>query len=1435
MRSRGRIALAALVSFTAAGLLAGEKNDIRGEGLLAGVTAIHRDALAVEKAWYRALDRLPGSDPNADPVVVRLRLKGAILKKDLLVQVMRIGGRWSDSQGRCPDLLQTVQPLGIEELKMAGDREEGTISGVLAGTLDCSFLLDKTDSRNPSSKFPVAVRLDLRIDGRKLSGGFKLTANAFETAEGKTVANPLPAAQGNVEGTVDWVAGRTGRPLDPWYSEPPASWKAGSPQTLYQGACDLERQAGRFYRRLQAVEVVRRYGMAFRDAFGQTLCQSVKRPPLERKQGDAAKRKGRGARSKKHKPPSIDDNLDDAFDLDEPGTVPKRKAPPDFSAEARAAVVPVMRRVRLFRDLISEHERDPERTWKAEIGGQDPGDPDFGPWYGEETLPDTPGKPNAVPATAGRAGPQRWPCIARWRFLGPFPLTRRDIQIPTLPALVDEDEAPHVIEIERLKRGEDYRGPDAVPWAEVRAGRHLGFVTPRDCSKTGLRWLKMPGRWQMSKTDSGRVSGLDYSTFYAKSQVFCEREIELWAGLGLVERGMLWVNGSLVWAGPDKVHPASFENTALVKIPFRKGLNNLTLRIDSGYNSHYLWMRLCVQGNPRDAVSVRSKQEAVAGVRARLPLSARDGRGWLRDGTGIYPGTHPPLAWDIKQGHNLIWRTPLPYWGGATPAVAPDRLFVTMEPMTLVCLAKDDGRVLWKRHVSTIDLMEDKDRAKGWELYEAWWKARQANDAVPASLLHGRSWVKRSWPWYWAEDKTPPKNERDGASPELLALIDKREELERAPDPAAVQDELTAVIRKIEKLREEETEARPEVRDAQEKRKRLDKVWNDLLLHIRKNSHMKKQSGYWQDYDGYAFATAVTDGKHVWWKNGSGAAACFDMDGNRKWLVATDGGGEGHITASSLLLVDGKLIMPLPSPKKGKKAPWRLTALDPATGRTLWEASPIRKSGWGYSTPAALTLTNGRDRMNVIVTHGGTVVRADDGKILLYDAGIKAPEGAFVPHGDRVFSAYNVTQCARLIMLDRDHVGFQRVWSHCYKSGACNYIGLFQAGAYAYRIVKRTKTPPDVEIPGAEAFAFILDPATGRWIRRFPLATRHACGGNLWSFFAASEDNVYFIHGDHMFNKRPPSGPPMTLTVFSQGADPAVLGRNAVDRTYSAPIIDGDRIYLRGYFGVYAIGYTGKPGRAYETRKVAENLLDAIAADAPSAQRPAPLDLEPLSRKSKLFWPVGDGTTQGTWLYAGPFGADRADRVLASFGGPAKSIEEGHEASDGEVRRKLVQLDRTHSGVRSEGLWRWDWHRDLSSRSRDRRVLHLRRILAGTPPFLGYLYCALRVSRAQTFRLEMKTPGTRAWLAGQALRDGDHVRLDEGEYGFLVEVRVDGKAKEELLFSPRFWYAGDPNQDRKRWFEFVGRHRPHLERVLDLAPASPEAKRAKAVLTQKGP
>ena len=77
--------------------------------------------------------------------------------------------------------------------------------------------------------------------------------------------------------------------------------------------------------------------------------------------------------------------------------------------------------------------------------------------------------------------------------------------------------------------------------------------------------------------------------------------------------------------------------------------------------------------------------------------------GWRGDGSGRFPGATPPTSWERRKAgngyatRNILWATPLPNNGVASPILVGPRIFVTTEPSDLVCIDKASGRILWIR------------------------------------------------------------------------------------------------------------------------------------------------------------------------------------------------------------------------------------------------------------------------------------------------------------------------------------------------------------------------------------------------------------------------------------------------------------------------------------------------------------------------------------------------------------------------------------------------------------------------------------------------------------------------------------------------------------------------------------------------------------------
>jgi len=81
------------------------------------------------------------------------------------------------------------------------------------------------------------------------------------------------------------------------------------------------------------------------------------------------------------------------------------------------------------------------------------------------------------------------------------------------------------------------------------------------------------------------------------------------------------------------------------------------------------------------------------------PVAAKAAEGlnimWRFDGSGRFPDIHPPSTW--RNDKNILWKTPVELGGYSSPIVARDRVFVTAEMGSLVCLDVADGKVLWTK------------------------------------------------------------------------------------------------------------------------------------------------------------------------------------------------------------------------------------------------------------------------------------------------------------------------------------------------------------------------------------------------------------------------------------------------------------------------------------------------------------------------------------------------------------------------------------------------------------------------------------------------------------------------------------------------------------------------------------------------------------------
>ena len=116
--------------------------------------------------------------------------------------------------------------------------------------------------------------------------------------------------------------------------------------------------------------------------------------------------------------------------------------------------------------------------------------------------------------------------------------------------------------------------------------------------------------------------------------------------------------------------------------------------------------------------------------------------------------------------------------------------------------------------------------------------------------------------------------------------------------------------------------------------------------------------------NGYSSPTPATDGQNVYVLFGTGVAACYDLEGNRRWgrFIERPTHGWGH--SASPVLAGNALLCHI----------MKMTALDRATGKVLWQVAS--KPAWGSPVVASVSGTE------LVVTAGGDMIRPTDGRVL---------------------------------------------------------------------------------------------------------------------------------------------------------------------------------------------------------------------------------------------------------------------------------------------------------------------------------------------------------------------------------------------------------------------------------------------------------------------
>jgi outer membrane protein assembly factor BamB len=323
--------------------------------------------------------------------------------------------------------------------------------------------------------------------------------------------------------------------------------------------------------------------------------------------------------------------------------------------------------------------------------------------------------------------------------------------------------------------------------------------------------------------------------------------------------------------------------------------------------------------------------------------------GYRGDGTNVFPGSKPPTSWDEKTGKNVLWKAALPNWGAGAPIAVKDRVFAMCEPgwksdwPVLLCLDATDGTVLWRKEINHLPATrlteaEQKEVATAWHEY--------------LEKYHTAYSIFQEW--FYATDRAVA-NEKFAAA------------------GMALSGWSGGGYGQLRKLRF------------------TDAAWMKTRTTLMAKGGLSGETwehacGMGTSCVGHAYATPVSDGACVYVATAFGGFACYDLDGNLKWLKFYPGkAGEYCRNGRSPLLYKDLLISDITALAR---------AIDKKTGELKW-SSPVDAET--ILTPVIATVGD-RD---ILLCYNKKAFLLPDGKPLTLDGGSDFGATALVKSDER--------------------------------------------------------------------------------------------------------------------------------------------------------------------------------------------------------------------------------------------------------------------------------------------------------------------------------------------------------------------------------------------------------------------------------------------------
>jgi outer membrane protein assembly factor BamB len=444
-----------------------------------------------------------------------------------------------------------------------------------------------------------------------------------------------------------------------------------------------------------------------------------------------------------------------------------------------------------------------------------------------------------------------------------------------------------------------------------------------------------------------------------------------------------------------------------------------------------------------------------------LPVLAGGTIGWRTDGSGSYPKAQPPLEWSPTR--NVVWCTPMPGYGVSHPVPLGHRLFVCSEPATLLCLDRESGKILWQKTCSYSEL----------EIKPSVREQLKEELAATAELNKKQSAVQKEM------DTLRRGLDKDKAS---------REEIDKKLKPFRMQ---------VEELKQEKLKLTVAVR------------------YTQPDVHPTA---------GYSAPTPVTDGKEVFVAYGNGLVACYDLDGNRKWLKLIEHSNLTFAHSGSPVLAGGRLLIHFTD----------LVALDPKTGDEVWRL----KHPASYGTPVTTRI----GEVDVLLTPRGALVRGQDGKVLADKLGSCGANSPILQDGV-VYYAHGSANALRLPGSAAEPVKPQVLWKGKVKAGGYGFCSPVVHDGLLYAA-------------NDQGILTVLDAATGNLVYE----ERLNLGGSIYPSISVAGKYLY-VSSDNG-----------ATVVLQPGREFKELARNKLESFRSSLVFEGKRVYVRTAKNLYCIG-----------------------------------------------------------------------------------------------------------------------------------------------------------------------------------------------------------------------------------------------------------------------